>query len=537
MSRTTLWRVLAVGLPMLAALAASLPSVDLAFQLRAGSEILAAGAIPTVDSWTFTAAGQPWLDQQWGSQVLLQLVFGAAAWTGLALLRAALVGLAFGLLFATVRRRAPGLGSIGSTVLVIAAFVVSADALALRAQLFAIVLFAATLYILAIRVERPRAVWLIPVIAAVWANLHGTFLFVPALCGLAWLADLYELAASPAGEVQRRARDVHRMLIVGLVATAATLVNPFGPAVWGYVANLTSNPTIASRVTEWQPPSPTTVPGALVWLSVLGVAALALVRVRRVWRSRDAASPHWSGAFRSKVHIPWPGLLTLVLFGGFALASGRGTAWWPFAAVFVIAPWLVPNRAGVAAVEAPPPEPLPTPRTFRRVNALMVAILVLVAIALLPVWRPIGAAGVPEGTLSYAPQGIANALQRAAADRFGRPAGVWNPQVWGSWFEYAAPGNRYTLDSRIELFNASLWGDEDTVATGSPGWDTILDRYLVDEVVTNRATDQALEAVLAASGQWTLRYADCDGSVWGRPTISFGGSGGAVGPVTEPTCP
>jgi hypothetical protein len=56
-------------------------------------------------------------------------------------------------------------------------------------------------------------------------------------------------------------------------------------------------------------------------------------------------------------------------------------------------------------------------------------------------------------------------------------------------------------------------------------------------VVTNRATDQALEAALAGSANWALTYADCDGSVWGRPTISFGGTVGAVGAVTEPTCP
>lgn len=510
-SRSTLWRILAIGLPVLAALAAPLPSVDLTFQLRAGSEILASRAIPAMDSWTFTAAGQPWLDQQWGSQVLLQLIYGATGWAGLVLLRASLVGLAFGLLLATVRRQAPGLGSIGSTLVVIAAFVVTADALALRAQLFAIVLFAGTLYILAVRDERPRSVWLVPVIAAAWANIHGTFLFVPALCGLAWLADLYE----------QRGRTVHRMLIVGLVATAATLINPFGPAAWGYVATLTSNPTIASRVSEWQPPSPTTVPGALLWLSVLGVAALAAVRVRRAWRSRDTTGPRRSRAFGSSANIPWPALLTLALFGGFALASGRGTAWWPFAAAFVIAPWLLPNREGVpagsgAAVTAP--EPRPTPPLLRRLNVAIVALLALVAVALLPTWRPPGPAGVPNGTLSYAPQGIAHELVRLSflSDTPRPGPSVWNPQVWGSWLEFAAPGYRYALDSRIELFGASVWADADAISAGTPAGLAALDRYQVDAVVTDPATDSELERVLGLSSEWVRTYVDCDGSIWGR---------------------
>ena len=75
MTLTRLWAFLAVALPVLAAMLASLSSVDLTYQLRAGSEILDLRAIPTTDSWTFTAFGLPWMDQQWGAQVILELVF------------------------------------------------------------------------------------------------------------------------------------------------------------------------------------------------------------------------------------------------------------------------------------------------------------------------------------------------------------------------------------------------------------------------------------------------------------------------------
>ena len=527
-SRSTLWRVLAVGLPIVAAIAAPLPSVDLTFLLRAGSEILSSGAIPTTDTWTFTAGGSPWLDQQWGSEVLLQLVFGAAGWTGLVLFRAALVGLAFGLLLATVRRRAPRLGPIASALLVVAAFIVSADALALRAQLFAIVLFAATLFVLATRSERPRAVWLIPFFAMLWANLHGTFLFVPALCGLAWLADLNDAAAArsrgddaPAGGPPARGWALHRMLVVGLVATAATLVNPFGPAVWGYVANLTSNPTIASRVSEWRPPSPLTVPGALVWLSVVAVAVLALARIRAAGRARDTTAPRRSGtarstAFRSTVALPWPALLTLALFGGFALTSGRGTAWWPFVAVFVIAPWLQPSAAATDV----PRVVRPTAPLLRRLNLAIVGLLVLVGVALLPAWRPVGRAGVPDGTLAYAPQAVAASLRGFVAQEAPCPIGnatghrVWNPQVWGSFLEWAAPCFRYTVDSRIELYSAQTWADIDRVESAAPGWQDVLSADGVEIVLTRRVGDEALASALRTSGQWEELPLDPDGSIW-----------------------
>jgi hypothetical protein len=62
-----LWAFLAVGLPVLAAFIANLSSVDLAYHLRAGQVVLDTGRIPTTDTFTFTASGAAWLNQQWGA--------------------------------------------------------------------------------------------------------------------------------------------------------------------------------------------------------------------------------------------------------------------------------------------------------------------------------------------------------------------------------------------------------------------------------------------------------------------------------------
>jgi len=126
MTLSRLWAFLAVALPVLAALLANLSSVDLAYHLRAGQMILDTGRIPTTDTWTFTAAGTSWLNQQWGAQLVLAAVYRAAGWTGLVVLRATLVGLMFGFLFEACRRR--GLDLRRAAWLTIAAFVVSAVA-------------------------------------------------------------------------------------------------------------------------------------------------------------------------------------------------------------------------------------------------------------------------------------------------------------------------------------------------------------------------------------------------------------------------
>src|SRR4026209_2639589 len=125
---------------MLAALIANLPSVDLTYHLRAGAEILAGNGIPSVDTWTFTAAGTPWTDQQWGAQVILAAVYQAAGWAGIVILRATLIGLVLGCLSTLSLRR--GLGMRRAAWLTLAAFVVSAVALGLRPQLIGMALFA-----------------------------------------------------------------------------------------------------------------------------------------------------------------------------------------------------------------------------------------------------------------------------------------------------------------------------------------------------------------------------------------------------------
>jgi len=504
-----LWTFLAVALPVLGALLAPMAAVDLAYQLRAGAQILDTRAIPSVDAWTFTIAGTPWTDQQWGAQVLLGLVYRAAGWSGLMILRAGLVALAFGLLLLVVRRRSPGLAARWQALLVLGAFLVASPALALRPQLFAIVLFAATLFLLADRRAHPRRLWLIPILALAWANLHGSFPLVLLLLGLAVFADVLD-------------RGEWRIsLTITVVSALATLVNPFGLDVWGYVVRLATNPTIGSRVSEWRPPGLTDVPGLLFWGSVV------LVIVALGWRARRRL------ACGMKPLPGWPALLTLLAFAALGAVTGRGLAWWPLAAVFVWAGLLRDAPTGSSnATASPSPSPAPSAadaptgitnsNEFSRgvrgspLNALVAGLLMVAGVALLPFWRPVGAFFVPLGVLTYAPLGIAGYVGDVTVRLASPGLRVWAPQHWGSWLELASPSDAVAVDSRIELYPASVWADYDTVESGSADWQSTLDRDSVTFVITEVGSDGKLEAALTASGTWGRVYTDADGSIWGR---------------------
>jgi len=137
------------------------------------------------------------------------------------------------------------------------------------------------------------------------------------------------------------------------------------------------------------------------------------------------------------------------------------------------------------------------------------AVLVVFAVALLPIWRPTGKAGVPVLALSDAPQGIGAKLRKLG------DVHVWAPQTWGSFLEWAAPNARFAVDSRIELFPPPVLADADEVAAAATGWLSTLGVRRADVVVVASGRDAARQlSDLEASGSWRQVYEDEDGSIW-----------------------
>ncbi|HYK94636.1 MAG TPA: hypothetical protein VE011_02060 [Candidatus Dormibacteraeota bacterium] len=511
LSLAELWMFLGVALPTLAALLVPMPSVDLAYQLRAGAGILAGHGIPATDTWTFTIAGAPWLDQQWGAQVLLAAVYQAAGWTGLALLRAALVGATFWLVMATLRSM--GCAARPAALLALGGFVVAAPALALRPQLFTIVLFAAALAILADRARHPRRLLLLPLMAVAWANLHGSFPLIVVVLGLGWADEIGRVLVARAairpghgpGRASAAIRGSTGLALLAAISALATLATPFGIDAWRYVEHLAADPSVTSAVSEWRPPSPTDPTGAIFYISLLIAVVIVVLRVR---------------ADRNRV-VPatFAPIATLLVFGVLGVVTARGLAWWalvlPISASALthdgsLARFL-PRRLGVLRTlfTGPSVQSLARQNRPSQLNTIVALLLILVGIGLLPAWRPIGPAGVPTGVLSYAPQGIAAKLDAYARARM--PIGlvrIWVPQSWGSWIEFAAPDALVSVDSRIELYPPDIWISIGTVAAGGLRSTTTLSSYHANVVVVPAGQD------FSGSSAWAMIYQDADGSIW-----------------------
>jgi hypothetical protein len=403
------------------------------------------------------------LNQQWGAQVVFASAHRIWGWAGVAATYAAAIGTGFSLLYRNCRRAGSDVRT--AALLTILGFLVGAGSLGARPQALAVPLFTGTWLLLS---RRDGWTWLVPVLAAVWANLHGSFVLAPVLTAFAMGDDL----------VSRRS-PVRSGLIV-LATIAATEAGPFGPAVWSYVVDVSTNDTIRNTVAEWRPPSPLSGAGSLFWLSGVAVVAVALTR-RTAVRAMDVAR--------------------LLVFFALGAAALRSTVWWALAAPPVLAGWL-------AIPEARAERPALSARGPRLVTATLS--LVLLAAAFLSRSGTDPVTGAPKRLAADAPEVLASATRRAL------PAGsrllVFQP--FASWFEYSLAGYLVMVDSRIELFPLEIWRDYDTAIVAGDGWQAILERHEISGVIL--PPDAVLARELREDPGWTLGTEGPAGSVFVR---------------------
>jgi hypothetical protein len=461
-----LWAAIAVLLPTAVAWLGRTPAIDLAYQVRAGDIMLDSHRVLDVDPFTFTVAGQPWLNQQWGAQVLLALIHDAGGWGAILFASGLLVGtMAF---FVYRACRAVGASPRTACLLTVGGCVVALEILrAMRPQQFGCVLFAACLWIVATRRSAGWRVWLVPVLVVVWVNLHGSFPLVFVVLVLAWLRD--RVADPPTAR---------RLALVTGLSALATFANPYGARVWGYVAELSTHPVISERVSEWSPPSIRTPTGALFVASLLIVAVFLA---------------------RRGTKTPWLALLGLGVFAALSFLALRGVVWWALGAPVILAEIVHDGERRRTGDRSP-------------LNVAFGAALVLLLLLALPIGRGLDPDSGGPAVLTVAPERLVAAARDAA------PAGsrAFVSQITASWSEYSAPAFPVALDSRIEIFPEALWQDYLLVSNGGEGWTDLLDQWDVSVLILDHDQAAGLLDVMGAHPEWRLVDQNDDGAVYVR---------------------
>jgi hypothetical protein len=445
---------------------------DLWGHLAFGRATLAAG-LPRTDGFSYTAAGAPFMNHEWLSDVVTYGVFALAGPAGLVGLRLVLLGLVL-LLIAGAVRRAGGdalVVALVTALVVVGAFPWFVTA---RPQLWTFAGFAFLLVALARADDGDlRPLVATPLVTVAWVNLHGGV--VAGLAVLALWGGLRLVQA--AGVPWRRGGDVpdrRGAPVIGAVLALqlpAALANPFGPDLWRFFAD-----TLGVRrveIAEWQPVSLTNLGDALGLVVIAAMAAMIVVSRRP----------------RDPVH-----LLLLAVLAAAAASARRHLA----LAVIAAAVLGAPHAAAV----------LTRGRAMgrgRRAGALAAAAAsLLLGIGLMRA----GCIVVEPGT-----------VPRAAVAYLERAGVRGNLAVLFDWGDYViwhlAPRLRVSIDGRREAVYSPAQLDENaTFLYGRPGWRAGLDRDGVDVALVSPRF--AVWERFGAAPDWRLAFADDTAGVFVR---------------------
>ncbi|WP_428674415.1 hypothetical protein [Reyranella sp.] len=252
------------GLPLLA-------DPDSHWHITVGSWILQHGAVPTVDSYSYTFTGQPWIAKEWGSQVLMALAYNAGGWGGVVALCAAAFGVTSAVLLRFLLRDIRPLPALLFT-----AAAVTMMAPHFLARPFALAFPFMLLWVAGLirSVEERRAPEPLLLLAMLlWANLHGGFTLGLMLTG----AFALEALLGGRDPVERKIilRGWLKFSVAALLVSCAT---PYGAGSMLATLQILGMGDALALITEWKSPDFQTQP----LMEAILLIALYLVLARGV---------------------------------------------------------------------------------------------------------------------------------------------------------------------------------------------------------------------------------------------------------------
>lgn len=442
---------------------------DTGWHIRTGEIVLASGAAPSTDPFSFSRPGERWFAWEWLADLIFAMAWrwgGIAAVAGIA---AVVLCLSAAVLLAWLLRRGAGLlPGLGATLAAASATTVHSLA---RPHIFSILFYTAALWVVDEDRRRPgRRLWALVPLCAVWANLHGGFVVLPATLVLCAAVDRS-----------------WKYFGVALACGAASLANPYGWRLHAHIAQYLNSSWILQHVQEFQSPNIRSESMLVFAALLLASAALAL----RGDRFEGALVLVWGFAsLRSARHIP------LFAVAAAPVLAAECARWW----------------AGLGA-GAPKRSPV---RVFCEISTQLgrgrpaTVWLAVGALAALAVSR--GAEiDFPEARFPVL------AVERNAA--WLTPAGsmprVLTSDQWADYLIYRLyPRQRVFFDGRSDFYGPSLGAEYRLLQVAGTGWREALRRHGFERALLPR--DWPLSTMLDREPGWRRVYEDAAGVLFVR---------------------
>lgn len=448
--------------------------------LSTGRWIVEHGAVPHVDSYSFTAAGEPFIAQSWLASLAYWWLNSSIGPFAIRVMMG-LVGAAIAALIFTLANRLIG-HRVRAAMFAVVAFAVLSTMFSERPLAFGLLGLVVLTWIIEIpdaRISR-RPLTALPILMWLWGNTHGSMALGYVYIGLHLLGRGLEGAWCWKKEHQRE-----RSLAIGAVVSAVTLVvNPYGISLLTFPVALMSKGDVLRDVIEWMSPNFHT-PAGMAFAVWMAVAVAVLVRSRSVSR-RDTV-----------VLIPFM-LLAFWAFRNVAIAT-------------VISLPIVARAYAASRLEAASERTGdPTASKATRPENLAVGRLIGVGVIAVAVLFAVNAAGEKQ----YDERGYSVKASRFVADNFGTKSRLLTTDANGGWMIAAHPDQKIFMDDRYDMYPKAIVDDYMTMSRARPTWRAVLDKHRVETVVWPTASP--LTQLLSLDDDFRRVYKDKEWTVFVR---------------------
>jgi hypothetical protein len=479
---------------------------DTGWHIRTGEWILAHHQVPYQDMFSFTMPGKPWFAWEWLWDVGAALIFQRFGLGGVVLVSFSIICLTFALLYRLIARRSQNvLVAIGLTVLSAAGSTVHWLA---RPHLFTMLFTVIYLSILQ-RVQEGRRkllLWL-PLLAVLWANLHGGFLFGIIILGLVAAGELAGAVLAATSEERWKAvRNSVPYAATALGCLAASLINPYTYHLHQHIWEYARDPKQQMYIVEFFGVNFQKAGSEFFEMMLAlgcGAAIWYLVRKRFSEFLLLAAWAHVSLLVVRNVPI--------FMIVAAPLTATAVVDWLESLSRAQIAGWI---RKAAELVHAASEEIGPIDRLWR-VHAIPAVMLALFGLAMTS-----PAAGLrlkPEYDRKTYPAGALAMLQNPALR-------IFADDEWGDYLVYQRwpLGGKVFWDGRSDFYggeNVEKWLG---IINVKYDWQETLDEYGVDTMLLH--PDSPLATTVKGSSRWRVVYDDGVAIVF-RPAVGAAGGG------------
>lgn len=439
-----------------------IPESDIWWHMRNARYLLQNHHLPSVDTYSFSAFGSPWMNFEWLSEIPFFVAFSHIGLRGLLLV----YFLVLTLIFAGVYYRCcrAGADCKDGAIATLGAICLGGVSMAPRTLLFGWLCMVVLLLVLDRFRDTSKGLWVLPLLFVAWINLHGSWVFGIVVLAITLGAGMTE------GEwgvviARRWSREELRQLQWSFAACLVALfVNPFGYKLVIYPYTLLlRHQGVMEYIDEWQPANFSTVNGILVFLLFVAVLASALF-LRPRWRLDD------------------------VLLMSFALWAAVSHVRFLFFAGLIVMPVLAPQLKLFPPYERAADKPW--------LNAFIIVAMTGLIVFIFP----------SNGRL----QDRVNAEYPDAALAFIKHQNIsgriFNQYKWGGYMEWNAPDLKPFIDGRADIFIYNGVFPDFLRATALEDSYSILDKYKIKYVLLE--PNAPLVYMLSHSHNWNPIYKD-----------------------------